>query len=379
MKKGKTMSNDKRNGFINKIGFIGLGLIGGSIAKAIQKYYPEIRLYGHASRQTTLAAAHDEGVIENDDFLPLEEFAHMDIVFLCSPVRCNIDYLRRLAPLLDENCLLTDVGSVKGEIQKAADELGLSAQFIGGHPMTGSEKDGFAFSSAQLLENAYYILTRNPEIDEVRFNKFKVFISSIGSLAIEATPTLHDHATAAISHLPHIISATLVRLIRDNDTPDGIMRTIAAGGFKDITRISSSSPVMWQNICMENRDELLHLIQLYEEALHKAEEMVSVGDEEELLSFFSGAKDYRDSLPIRGNGLLPRANDFYLDLADETGQIAIVATLLATAGISLKNIGIVHNREFEEGVLHIDVYNEADKDQAMQILTDHGYKIHRRN
>ena len=202
------MNKNGSNGFIEKIGFIGLGLIGGSIAKAIQKYYPEIRLYGHASRQTTLAAAHDEGVIENGDFLPLEEFAHMDIVFLCSPVRCNIDYLRKLAPLLDENCLLTDVGSVKGEIQKAADELGLSAQFIGGHPMTGSEKDGFAFSSAQLLENAYYILTRNPEIDEVRFNKFKVFISSIGSLAIEATPTLHDHATAAISHLPHIISAS---------------------------------------------------------------------------------------------------------------------------------------------------------------------------
>ena len=373
------MNKNGSNGFIEKIGFIGLGLIGGSIAKAIQKYYPEILLYGHASRQETLMAAHEEGVIENDDFLPLEEFAHMDIVFLCSPVRSNIDYLRRLAPLLDEHCLLTDVGSVKGEIQKASDELGLSAQFIGGHPMTGSEKVGFAFSSAQLLENAYYILTRNPEIDEIRFNKFKVFVSSIGSIAIEATPTLHDYATAAISHLPHIISATLVRLIRDNDTPSGIMRTIAAGGFKDITRISSSSPVMWQNICLENRDELLHLIQLYEEALHQAKEMVSEGDEDGLLSFFSGAKDYRDSLPIRGNGLLPRANDFYLDLADETGQIAIVATLLATAGISLKNIGIVHNREFEAGVLHIDVYNEADKDQAMQILTDHGYTIHRRN
>lgn len=373
------MSNSRQHSFIEKIGFIGLGLIGGSIAKAIRQYYPEIQLYGHASRQATLLAAHEEGVIENDDFLPLEHFSKMDIVFLCSPVRANIDYLRQLAPLVSEDCLLTDVGSVKGEIQKVADELGLSAQFIGGHPMTGSEKDGFAYSSTQLLENAYYILTHNSSIDGSRFNKFKVFISSLGPIAIEATPELHDYATAAISHLPHIISATLVRLVRDNDTPHGLMRTIAAGGFKDITRISSSSPVMWQNICMENRDELLHLLKLYEDALHQAEEMVDKGDEEELLSFFSGAKDYRDSLPIRGNGLLPRANDFYLDLADEAGQIAIVATLLATASISIKNIGIVHNREFEAGVLHIDVYDEAAKEQAMQILTDHGYTIHKRS
>lgn len=364
---------------MERIGFIGLGLIGGSIAKAIRKYYPDIRLYGHASRRATLLATHGEGVIENDTFLPLAEFANMDIVFLCSPVRANIDYLRQLAPLVSENCLLTDVGSVKGDIQREADALGLSAQFIGGHPMTGSEKDGFAHSSPLLLENAYYILTKNDKIDEMRFNHFKDFISSLGSITLEATTELHDYATAAISHLPHIISATLVRLVRDNDTPDEMLRTIAAGGFKDITRISSSSPVMWQNICIENRDEVLHLLKLYEDALHDAEEMVSSGDETELLSFFSGAKDYRDSLPLHGNGLLPQANDFYLDLADEAGQIAIVATLLATTGISIKNIGIVHNREFEEGVLHIEVYDEAAKEQAMRILSDHGYTIHKRS
>ncbi|MBR1629951.1 MAG: prephenate dehydrogenase/arogenate dehydrogenase family protein, partial [Lachnospiraceae bacterium] len=130
------------------IGFIGLGLIGGSIAKAIRKNYPDTKLFGHATRQNTLQLAYDAGVIQNQDFLPLEAFADMDILFLCAPVVKNIEYAQKLAPLVrGKRCLLTDVGSVKGGIQQALDELGLSAQFIGGHPMTGSEKDGFAYSS----------------------------------------------------------------------------------------------------------------------------------------------------------------------------------------------------------------------------------------
>lgn len=364
---------------MKKIGFIGLGLIGGSIAKAIRQYHPSIKLYGHASRQSTLVMANAEGVIENADFLPLEEFGTMDVVFLCSPVTLNIQYLEQLAPVVKSDCLLTDVGSVKGEIQRKAQILGISSQFIGGHPMTGSEKDGFAHASPKLLENAYYILTRDEAVSPERFQAFSAFLSSLGVVTLETTSETHDYATAAISHLPHVISAVLVQLVKEHDTPEGILRTIAAGGFKDITRISSSSPVMWQNICVENRDEILRLIDLYEITLKRTRKLIQNKETENLLSFFSEVKEYRDSMPVQEKGLLPQANDFYLDLKDEAGQIAIVAMLLATVGISIKNIGIIHNREFEQGVLHIELYDKKTKEQAMHTLTEHGYTVHKRD
>ncbi|MBR1629357.1 MAG: prephenate dehydrogenase/arogenate dehydrogenase family protein, partial [Lachnospiraceae bacterium] len=227
-------------------------------------------------------------------------------------------------------------------------------------------------------ENAYYILTRSKDLPKETFAEFQQFIASLGPITLETTPPLHDYATGAISHLPHIISATLVNFVRDNDTPEGILGTIAAGGFKDITRISSSSPVMWQNICVENRDEILRLIDMYDTALQSARRIVEDGITEELLDFFSGAKEYRDSMPAMKTGLLPRNHDFYLDMADEAGQIARVATLLAQQEVNIKNVGIIHNREFREGVLHIELYDETSRDKAMQILADAGYTIHRR-
>ncbi len=362
-----------------KIAFIGLGLIGGSIAKAIRSFHPDIKLYALTLGQKTISLAHKEGVIENDTPLPLEEFAGMDLVFLCAPVGFNIEYAKKLAPIISgKNILLTDVGSVKNEIHKAIDELGLSGQFIGGHPMTGSEKDGFAFSSPLFLENAYYILTDGGKTDDKVFDSFKEFISSLGPIALEMTPALHDYATAAISHLPHIISASLVNLVRDNDTPQRTLGTIAAGGFKDITRISSSSPVMWQNICVENKDEILRLIDMYENGLYYAREIIEKKDKDALLSFFSHAKDYRDSMPTHGKGILPGHYDFYIDLIDEAGQIAKVAAILAEKELNIKNIGIVHNREFEDGVLHIELYDEKTKDKAMRLLDENNYTIHKR-
>ncbi len=361
-----------------KIGFIGLGLIGGSIAKAILQKYPQTDIFALDSSPAAVAEAHAAGVIKNDAPLPLCDFADMDVIFLCSPVEVNIDYLKKLAPIVSSEVLVTDVGSVKEKIMDAAERAGLSAQFIGGHPMTGSESSGFLSADPMLLENAYYILCASAAMDEIRVRHFRVFLTSLGADVLMLDPKEHDHAVAAISHLPHIIAANLVNFIRQSDSSAGVMRTISAGGFKDITRIASSSPVMWQNICIENRDEILNLIDRYGDALSRTRELVANNDKDGLLSFFSTAKDYRDSMPIRAKGLLPSAFDFYLDLKDEVGQISIVASILAAARLNIKNIGIVHNREFSDGVLHIEMYDETSKDEAMNLLEQHGYPLYGR-
>ncbi len=362
----------------NNIGFIGLGLIGGSIAKAIRETYPNTKIFAHTSHIETIKNAYTSGVIDNKDFLPLSDFGALDVIFLCSPVKVNLSYLEELKPFLRETTILTDVGSVKGDIHKKIAALGLDSQFIGGHPMTGSEKIGFSYSDAALLENAYYILTKNESTDASLLNDFQNMIASLGALPLVLTPTEHDFATAAISHLPHVISASLVNLVKDNDE-NNILKTIAAGGFKDITRISSSSPVMWQNICIENKDEIKKLIGLYKDELNSFEKILEQNEFHKLLDKFSSAKDFRDSLPVRKASLLPQTFECFVDIPDETGVIAQVAVLLAKHSISMQNIGIVNNREFEEGALHIELKTRQDLDATIALLRENDYHIHIRN
>lgn len=362
---------------ISQIGFIGLGLIGGSIAKTIKAKHPEIEIIATAGRQTTITAAYADKVISNNTLLELGDFSDCDIIFLCSPVKFNISYLKELKNIIKPSCLITDVGSVKGDITQAAIEIGIDNQFIGGHPMAGAESTGYENATTTLLENAYYILTYTDKLDKQILSDFDEFISSLGALTMTMDSKKHDFAVACISHMPHIISASLVTYVKDADT-DGILKTIAAGGFRDITRISSSSPTMWQHICSTNREEILHAYRLYIDSLNKFVEAVENNSEEDTFNLFSEAKNYRDNLPVKNTGLLPQAFEFYLDLEDEAGGIATVATILAKENISIKNIGIVHNREFEQGVLRIETYDQKSMDAAIETLSD-TYKVYTQN
>ncbi|MQN00705.1 MAG: prephenate dehydrogenase [Lachnospiraceae bacterium] len=362
-----------------KIVFVGLGLIGGSVAKAIHATYPDIRLYATAGHKKTVEEAHADGLILNDDLLSDEEIADADVIFLCSPVLINIQYLSRIKPYLNSSTLITDVGSVKNDISREIDRLGLSDQFIGGHPMTGSENTGYSYSDPSFLENAYYLLTYQSAKAKEIVPYFDKFISSLGAVTMVLEPKEHDFAVACISHLPHVISASLVNLVKNNDKDD-LLKTIAAGGFKDITRISSSSPVMWENICLSNKDAILKLIDEYEDVLDSFKSVIESGDGSRIREKFQAAKDYRDSLPIRKKtGILPSEFVIYSDLRDEPGEIACVATLLASSSISIKNIGLIHNREFEEGVLSIELYSESDYEAAFKLLKGHGYVLHKRS
>ena len=144
------------------------------------------------------------------------------------------------------------MGSVKTSIHEEVITLGMEENFIGGHPMAGSEKSGFASSRAHLIENAYYILTPSEKVSEDKIERYRKFIESLKAIPVILDYREHDSITGTISHLPHIIAATLVNYVKDHDTADELMKALAAGGFKDITRIASSSPVMWQQICLKN-------------------------------------------------------------------------------------------------------------------------------
>ncbi len=374
------MDND--TDFIKKIGFIGFGLIGGSLAKAIKAIHPNALIfafdYHNNPPSTDLKDAISDGILDHVTYDLAADFSDCDLIFLCAPVLANISYLSSLKPIVKPSCIITDVGSVKGNIHKAVDELGMQELFIGGHPMTGSEKTGYASSYALLLENAYYILTPTSTTPKDKLDLLHRLVEDMGSLPILLDSMEHDKITAAISHLPHIVAAQLVNLIRGSDDVSEKMKQLAAGGFKDITRIASSSPQMWQNICLTNSKVIKDILDLYILSLKNTSDALDKMDADYLYRMFDTAGEYRNSIPNKSIGLIHKIFEIYLDVIDEAGSIATIASLLASNHISIKNIGIIHNREYEEGVLRIEFYNEKSECEAKDLLKKNKYYIYDR-
>lgn len=359
-----------------KIGFIGLGHIGGSVAKTIHRIYPDIPLIAYDTCAKTLAAALEEGVITEACDGVTDAFADCEYIYLCAPVLNNDEYVKKLSGLLHANMLLTDVGSVKNRIHENIQLYPeLEKHFIGGHPMCGTEHTGYENSTPYMLENAYYVLTPTPTVSHSKVMEFETFIKSIGAIPLILDYKKHDFSVGSISHLPTVIACTLVNLVKNLDDDSETLRTIAAGGFRDITRVASSDPCMWENICIANKDQILDLIDAYVDAIQKTRDTIEGGDETEIRDFFSSAKEYRDSFNINRGALHPIYR-LFLDLIDEAGGIATIATVLATNGISIKNIGIIHNREFQQGVLQVEFYDQAAYDKAVQLLNRHHYTVY---
>ena len=197
-----------------KIGFVGLGLIGGSIAKKLKAVNPDIHIIATAGHTETVKEAYSLGIIDNDTLLPLSAFCECDYIFLCAPVQKNIAYLSELRDIIKPTCYITDVGSTKTEIHEEIIRLGMEDRFIGGHPMTGSEKTGITNANEYLLENAYYIITPTSVTPQEEIDEFRTFVTSLGAIPLVLDYKVHDYATASISHLPHVIAFALVNLIQ---------------------------------------------------------------------------------------------------------------------------------------------------------------------
>ena len=357
-------------------GFIGLGLIGGSIAKAIKNAYNNSRIMAYTPHKETVDKAHDEGIVD----LPLyeigPEFRDCDFIFLCAPVELNNENLKALVPHLSAKTTITDIGSVKSSIHQVVKELGLESQFIGGHPMAGTERIGYSNSKPGILENAYYIITKTEFSSKERLDTYTELVRMIKAIPLVVPYEQHDYITAAISHVPHVISASLVNLVKNSDGKDQLMKTIAAGGFKDITRISSSSPIMWKQICMTNSYNISDLLGSYIDSLMDIKLAIDEKNEDKIMNFFESAREYRESFMDISSGPIKKVFTIHVEIDDKPGNLAKVATLLSDNMINIKNIGIVHNREYERGTLRIEFHSSEDQLKAKELLTVSGYTLY---
>ncbi|HBN82436.1 MAG TPA: prephenate dehydrogenase/arogenate dehydrogenase family protein [Clostridiales bacterium] len=370
-----------------QVGLVGLGFMGGSLAKGIKKKCPDHKITAYDKDVSVSMQAFEEKIIDYvaqlpgaDELLPeglsTGTFESCDIVFICTPVHTVIPVIQKLQGHLKQGCILTDIGSTKGEIVEQVDRLHLEYPFIGGHPMTGSEKKGFEYSIDILLENAYYLITPSRNADSFSIQLLTNLLKSIGALVIVIKPDTHDYVTAAISHVPHVIASSLVNTVLKNDLSNKLMHTLAAGGFRDITRIASSSPEIWTDISISNKEHILQLLHAFECELASFREHLKANEDELIHKFFTQAKQYRDSFEFRTTGVIQPVFEFSVSVEDRPGMIAHIATLLAKEDISIKNIGIVNNREGFEGALRIEFYSLESMNHAYQVLKKRNYTVH---
>ena len=279
-----------------KVGFVSLGLIGGSLAMSIRERYPDARIVAYNRSEAPLNKAIEDGVIDEATGKVDDTFMDCDYIFLSAPVETNISFLEKLSPYITEKTVLSDVGSTKQNIHKAVEEILPSAHFIGGHPMAGKEKSSYFNATRDLIKGCYYFVTPGKAAGDEDVKAFETLIRSLQCNPITVDPKKHDFIVGAISHVPHMAAYMLVKLVKDCDTPEEYMRVTAAGGFKDTTRIASSDPTMWSEICLANKDNITSLMDDYIKKLTDVRNLIAEGNEKALYDLFSEARDYRNNL-----------------------------------------------------------------------------------
>ncbi|NBC13823.1 MAG: prephenate dehydrogenase/arogenate dehydrogenase family protein [Gammaproteobacteria bacterium] len=281
---------------IERLALIGVGLIGGSLARALRGAGAVGEIIGCGRSAENLELAFDLGVIDGCTRDPAVAVEEADMVFLAVPLGAVRSVFERIQGRLREDAVITDGGSVKGSIvADAAAVFGeVPARLVPGHPIAGTEHSGVAASFPELYHNRRVILTPLPQTDVVALERVRTMWQAAGAVVTEMDVAHHDHVLAATSHLPHMLAFGLVDLLARQQDNDEIFR-YAAGGFRDFTRIASSNPVMWRDICIANADALSGMLARFGEEMTDLAETIRRRDGDHLLDIFSRAKTARDA------------------------------------------------------------------------------------
>ncbi|MGM7721928.1 prephenate dehydrogenase [Metabacillus sp. Hm71] len=356
---------------VKKIYLIGLGLIGGSIALAIKRKNPAIHIIGFDINEDQASLAKKIGAIDEISAALIPDLTDVDIIFISTPVEQTIKIIEQLhSAELKQGVIITDVGSTKAQIVECANKyLNGRIKFIGGHPMAGSHKSGILAAKPHLFENAFYILTPSEYVTPQDLARLTDVLEGTKANFIEMTPEEHDKVTGIISHFPHIVAASLVCQAEYHEEEFPLVKRLAAGGFRDITRIASSNPAMWRDILLQNKRPLLELFDEWIAEMNRVKSLVANEEADQLYSYFEHAKQYRDGLPEKQKGAIPSFYDLFVDVPDYPGIISEITGYLAKEEISLTNIRIIETREEIYGVLRLSFQTERDRERAIDCIS----------
>jgi prephenate dehydrogenase len=360
------------------VAVIGVGLIGGSLASALRALPDPPRVLGIDSDADAVETALEEAVIDDGveaaDTADVDEMLRSaDLVVVATPVPAIGGWFERLAEIGYAG-VVTDVASTKAAVMDAARRiLPAEASFIGGHPMAGSERSGVEASDAELFRGAHYVLTPSSDTDTDAYRRLHQLVTSVGARAIALDADAHDEAVAAISHVPHVAASALANLASERaETGSDVLR-LAAGGFKDMTRIAAGSPELWAGICLDNREAVVRGLSQLRAQLEEFSGRVDARDRDGVRDWLARAAEVRRALPSKWVPASERLRELTVSMTDRPGAVSAITQAAARAGCNIEDIGIDHVTE-DTAVLHLVLTDEGDVDWLVDHLTAEGFE-----
>jgi len=362
---------------VQRLTVVGLGLIGGSVAAAAKRAgVRRVRAVDPDAETRGFAVA--EGIAD-EALAPEQAMAAgwftgdaADLVVLGTPVASTVEWLGQLAEL-GFTGIVSDVASTKRAVVAAAGAAGGAYRFVGAHPMTGSERSGVTAASATLFQGAYYILTPTDRTDMDAYRMVHAFVTSLGARVVSVDAAAHDEAVAIVSHVPHVAAAALVELANSRAEQAGAdLLRLAAGGFKDMTRIAAGSPELWTGICLDNAEAVVAGIDGLEGVLGDFRRAVEARDADAVRAWLAGAADVRRALPAQWVPATARLRELTVPVTDQPGVVGIVTTTVSRAGCNIEDIEIDHQSE-DRAVLRLVLTDEGDAEALLADLTARGF------
>lgn len=364
-----------------RVAVIGLGLLGGSLALALKQrepVSPPWHVVGVARDEETAARALAIGAVDEATTNAAAGVADADVVVFATPVGAIPSLVAHVAPFLKAGAVVTDVGSTKVELMRSIPPLlPQGVQYVGGHPMAGSERTGLEAADVYLLENAIYVVTPL-HADQPGVERVVALAEAAGAQPLLMDARRHDRIVAAVSHLPHMVAAALVEAVGLAAEDDPTVLALAAGGFRDTTRVASGDPDMWRDIFISNRDEVLVMLDRFESVLQRLRRATAAADAEEIVNALSRARNVREQLPRHRQGILRPMCEIVVQLADKPGGISAVAGCIAERRVNIKDIEVLRVREGEAGTLRLAFETEEDMETALGALAAIGFVARRR-
>ena len=363
---------------LGKVSIIGLGLIGGSLGMALyrSKSVGEVVAYdlapGVADEAVARAAAHKK--VDR-----LSAAAQADLVVLAVPVEKTVPVVKEMAPFLKKGTILTDVASTKADLYRRIPPLlPEDVYYVGGHPMAGTERSGISAADPFLFENAVYLLTPGGNVPDGILETLCRFVRIVGGLPHLLDPEEHDLMVAAVSHLPHVVAAALVNTAASLEKRLAGTLSLAAGGFRDSTRIALGAPGLWREILFSNRAPLLTILDELIAELTAFRQDLAASAKEQLEERLNRARLVRAELPVKNKGFLTLLHELVVVIEDRPGAISGVVNLLSAQGLNIKDLEILHIREGEAGTLRIAFEQASTLAQAVTVLKNQGYQVQAR-
>ncbi len=359
-----------------KIAIVGLGVIGGSLGMALVasgKYH----VVGIDRDPLTLQVAQETSAVSEVTPDCCEGVSGAQVVFLAVPIGEIFKVARKIKDSVSPSTVITDVGSTKELVVAELEEI-FSSRFVGGHPMTGSEYAGIRGADRYLFENALYVLTPTPHTDPAALAEVERIAAEIGARVLCLSPQEHDLIVATVSHLPHLLAVALMyhagRLASSH--PETLL--LAAGGFRDVTRVAAGHSLIWRDIYASNRDCIIDTCRQFRGLLEEMEQRLEEGNYEALVAVMEEARREREKIPLKIRGFLPAVYEVVVTVPDRPGSIANVTGILGERGINIVDIEILRVREGDGGTIRLAFAKEAEAELALRALREKGVIAKRR-